>query len=277
MNAPNAIVCRSNASRPSLGRQIVDHATSSSNSDRAAKRPRRIRLATGAFIAVAAILLAACGGGSSGSHQAANAQASNVQTQFVKTVKTVLPSVVEVRTPDGLGSGVVIDTNGNIVTNAHVVGSSQSLQVRASTGKNYAATLVGSSSENDLAVIHAEGANLSAATLGDSSKLRVGNLVLAIGNPLGLASSVTNGIVSAVGRTVDESSAVALRGVIQTSAPINPGNSGGALVDVNGRVVGVPTLTAVDAQDNQLADGIGFAIPSNSVKRIAGQLLAGGG
>jgi S1-C subfamily serine protease len=200
-----------------------------------------------------------------------------VQTQFVKTVKTVLPSVVEVRTPDGLGSGVVIDTNGNIVTNAHVVGSSQSLQVRASTGKSYAATLVGSSSENDLAVIHAEGANLSAATLGDSSKLRIGHLVLAIGNPLGLASSVTNGIVSAVGRTVDESSAVALRGVIQTSAPINPGNSGGALVDVNGRVVGVPTLTAVDAQNNKLADGIGFAIPGNSVKRIAGQLLAGGG
>ena len=150
-------------------------------------------------------------------------------------------------------------------------------QVRASSGKSYSATLVGSSSENDLAVIHVQGANLSAATLGDSSKLRIGNLVLAIGNPLGLASSVTNGIVSAVGRTAGESSTVALHGAIQTSAPINPGNSGGALVDVNGRVVGIPTLTAVDAQDNQLADGIGFAIPSNSVKRIAGQLLAGGG
>ena len=134
---------------------------------------------------------------------------------------------------------------------------------------------MGSSPENDLAVIHVEGANLPAAKLGDSSKLRVGDVMLAIGNPLGLASSVTNGIVSAVGRSVDESSTVALRGVIQTSAPINPGNSGGALVDVSGRVVGIPTLNAVDPENNQLADGIGFAIPSNSVKGISGQILAG--
>jgi putative serine protease PepD len=253
----------------------MDHAMASSKCDHGTKRRRRLRLAVPGVMAIAALLLAACGNGSSSSDQSSSARASTVQTQFVNTVKTVLPSVVEVRTSEGLGSGVVMDTNGNIVTNAHVVGSSTSFRVRTSSKKTLSATRVGSSPENDLAVIHVEGANLPAAKLGDSSKLRVGDVMLAIGNPLGLASSVTNGIVSAVGRSVDESSTVALRGVIQTSAPINPGNSGGALVDVSGRVVGIPTLSAVDPEDNQLADGIGFAIPSNSVKGISGQILAG--
>jgi putative serine protease PepD len=252
----------------------MDHAMASSNGDHGTKRRRGLRLAVPGVMAIAALLLAACGNGSSSSNQSSTARASTVQTQFVNTVKTVLPSVVEVRTSEGLGSGVVIDTNGNIVTNAHVVGSSQSFQVRTSSGKSFPAALVGTSSENDLAVINVQGAKLSAAKLGDSSKLRVGDVVLALGNPLGLASSATNGIVSAVGRSVDESSTVALRGLVQISAPINPGNSGGALVDVSGRVVGIPTLSAVDPEDNQLADGIGFAIPSNSVKSVAGQLLA---
>jgi S1-C subfamily serine protease len=118
---------------------------------------------------------------------------------------------------------------------------------------------------------------LPAVTLGDSSKLQVGDLVFAVGNPLGLSSSVTNGIVSAVGRTVDESSTVALRNLIQTSAPINPGNSGGALVDVNGNVIGIPTLAAVDPDDNQPAAGIGFAIPSNSVKDVSATLTGSSG
>ena len=122
--------------------------------------------------------------------------------------------------------------------------------------------------------VRVEGANLPPATFADSSKLRRGDLVLAVGNPLGLESSVTNGIVSALGRTVDESSAVALSDLIQTSAPINPGNSGGALVDVNGKVVGIPTLSAVDPENDQTAVGIGFAIPSNSVKDVSSKLLA---
>jgi putative serine protease PepD len=252
----------------------MDHAATSSNGDHATKRRRRLRLAVPGVMAIAALLLSACGNGSSSSDRSSTARASSVQTQFVNTVKTVLPSVVEVRTSEGLGSGVVIDTNGNIVTNAHVVGSSQSSQVRTSSGKSFGATLVGTSSDKDLAVINVQGAKLSAAKFGDSSKLRVGDVVLALGNPLGLASSATNGIVSAVGRSVNESSTVALRGLVQTSAPINPGNSGGALVDISGRVVGIPTLNAVDPEDNQLADGIGFAIPSNSVKSVAGQLLA---
>ena len=245
------------------------------NRDDSTRRRRRFRLALPAIVVTATALVAACGRGS-GSEKSSAARASSVQTQFVKTVHAVLPSVVEVRSQDGLGSGIVIDTSGNIVTNRHVVGSAQSLQVRASSGKSFSASLVGASAENDLAVIRVQGANLPPATLGDSSKLHVGDLVLAVGNPLGLASSVTNGLVSALGRTVDESSTVALRDLIQTSAPINPGNSGGALVDVNGRVVGIPTLAAVDPEDNQAAEGIGFAIPSNSVKDIAGKLLAAG-
>jgi 3-hydroxyisobutyrate dehydrogenase-like beta-hydroxyacid dehydrogenase len=135
---------------------------------------------------------------------------------------------------------------------------------------------VGTFPPDDLAVIHVEGGRLPAATLGDSSMLHVGDIVLALGNPLGLQSSVTNGIVSALGRTVSESSGVALPDLIQTSAPINPGNSGGALVDLSGQVVGIPTLAAIDPENQQQASGIGFAIPSNTVKEIAGQLISDG-
>jgi putative serine protease PepD len=252
----------------------MENATLTSNPADVTRRRHGVRFALPAVVVTATVFVAACGSGGSGPERSSTARASSVQTEFVKTVKAVLPSVVEVRSQDGLGSGIVIDTSGNIVTNRHVVGSGQSFQVRASSGKSFSATLVGTSAENDLAVIRAQGANLPPATLGDSSKLRVGDFVLAMGNPLGLASSVTNGLVSALGRTVDESSTVALRNLIQTSAPINPGNSGGALVDVNGRVVGVPTLAAVDPEDNQAAVGIGFAIPSNSVKDTVSKLLA---
>jgi putative serine protease PepD len=176
----------------------------------------------------------------------------------------------------GLGSGIVIDSKGNVVTNDHVVGTSKSFQVTDSTGKRYDATLVGTFAPDDLAVVHVEGGKLPAATLGDSSKLQVGDIVLAVGNPLGLQSSVTNGIVSALDRTVSESTSVTLADLIQTSAPINPGNSGGALVDLSGRVVGIPTLAAIDPENQQQANGIGFAIPSNTVKSIAGQLISNG-
>jgi putative serine protease PepD len=254
------------------------HKRTTWNSNGATRRRDHFSVTMGVLVVAAATLIAACGSGSSSSEQAPAGGVSTAETQFVQTVKSVLPSVVEVQTQEGLGSGVVIDTTGVIVTNRHVLGSSQTARVRASSGKTFSATIVGTSADSDLAVIRVEGsANLPAATLGDSSKLRVGDVVLAVGNPLGLASSVTNGIVSALNRDVDESSTVALRDLIQTSAPINPGNSGGALVDVNGRVVGIPTLSAVDPEDNQPADGIGFAIPSNSVRSVSTRLLAGRG
>jgi S1-C subfamily serine protease len=211
--------------------------------------------------------------------------ATSLQQTYVRVIHQVLPSVVEIRTSSGLGSGVIYDEAGNIVTNAHVVGSATSFQVQlANSTTALSATLVGTFPADDLAVIKVKGAkNLHPATFGDSSKLRVGDIVLAMGNPLGLASSVTDGIVSAIGRTVSEpqgggdSPGATLPDAIQTSAAINPGNSGGALVDLAGRVVGIPTLAAVDQQmGGGAAPGIGFAIPSNIVKDIAGQLIKSG-
>jgi putative serine protease PepD len=126
-------------------------------------------------------------------------------------------------------------------------------------------------------VIRLSGANPHPATFADSSKVQVGDIVLAIGNPLGLRSSVTQGIVSSAGRTVSEGNGVVLPSVIQTSAEINPGNSGGALVDIEGAVVGIPTLAAIDPEFGETpAPGIGFAIPSNTARNFATKLIASG-
>jgi putative serine protease PepD len=210
---------------------------------------------------------------------ASSSGAAAVQNAFVSVIGRVLPSVVEIRTSSGLGSGVVFDDQGDIVTNAHVVGTATRFQVLPSgSASPLSATLVGTYRPDDLAVIKVSGTrNLPPAAFGDSAALRVGDLVLAIGNPLGLASSVTEGIISFNGRTVGEGNGVVLPDTVQTSAPINPGNSGGALVDLNAEVVGIPTLAATDPQlGGGSAPGIGFAIPSNTVKQIASQLVASG-
>jgi S1-C subfamily serine protease len=200
-----------------------------------------------------------------------------LQEQFVQVVKQVGPSVVLIQTDQGLGSGVVFDANGNLVTNAHVVEGADSFQVTLADGTQYPARPVGSFAADDLAVLHVDAKGLHPAGFADSSKLQVGDVALAIGNPLGLQSSVTEGIVSALGRTVNENNGVALPNVIQTSAPINPGNSGGALVDLQGQVIGIPTLAATDPQlGGGAAAGIGFAIPSNTVRDIAAQLIGQG-
>jgi S1-C subfamily serine protease len=184
---------------------------------------------------------------------------------------------VLIETGEGLGSGVVYDGRGNIVTNAHVVGRSKAFTETLAKGDRHKAKLVGSYPPADLAVIRLSSGGAPVATFADSSKARVGELVLAIGNPLGLRSSVTNGIISSLGRTVSEGQGAAIPSAIQTSAPINPGNSGGALVDLAGQVVGIPTLAATDPQlGGGQAPGIGFAIPSNTVKQIASQLVSTG-
>jgi putative serine protease PepD len=248
-----------------------------------------------AFALTAAALAsggAACAGGGSGAapgtttvaaqpvalpKQSGLAAALALQELFVRVVKDVSPSVVEIETPSGLGSGVVYDDKGDIVTNAHVVGTAKAFTVTLANGDRHPGTLVGSFPPNDLAVIHVEGANPPAARFGRSSALAVGDVVLALGNPLGLRSSVTEGIVSSLGRTVTEGNGVALASVIQTSAAINPGNSGGALVDVESEVIGIPTLAALVAEFGQTpAPGIGFAIPSDTVKLIADQLISSG-
>jgi S1-C subfamily serine protease len=141
-----------------------------------------------------------------------------------------------------------------------------------------AAQLAGADANYDLAVLKmaVPQAGLSAATLGNSAQLQVGQEVLAIGNPLGETETVTDGIVSALKRTVSEGQAApTIHNAIQTDAPINPGNSGGALVDLQGNVVGVPTLSAIDPEFNTPANGVGFAIPINRVKTILPQFIQG--
>src|SRR5579875_229650 len=166
---------------------------------------------------VVAAALAGCGGSASRRTvtvrtSSAPPGSSSLQSEFVNVIDRVSPAVVQISTPSDLGSGVVFDSRDDVVTNAHVIAS----------GGPYPATLVGEFAPDDLAVVHAQGASLSPASFANSKALRVGDIVLAIGNPLGLRSSVTNGIVSALGRTVDEPNGVVLPNVIQTSAPINP-------------------------------------------------------
>jgi putative serine protease PepD len=199
--------------------------------------------------------------------------AEALQQQFVQVVRQVGPSVVLIETDQALGSGVVFDAKGDIVTNNHVVAGSKNFHVTLGNGKRYTARLVGRFRPDDLAVLRIDATGLQPARFADSARLAVGDLALAIGNPLGLQSSVSEGIVSALGRTVNENSGVALPDAIQTSAAINPGNSGGALVDLQGQVIGIPTLAAIDPQlGGGQAPGIGFAIPSNIVRNIAIQL-----
>jgi putative serine protease PepD len=199
--------------------------------------------------------------------------ATALQQQFVDVVDHVSPQVVRVQTDQGLGSGIVYDNRGDIVTNAHVTGTASKFLITLANGDRHPATLVGRDPGNDLAVIHMTGATPAPATFADSSHVRSGDIVFAIGNPLGLQSSVTQGIVSSVNRKVSEGNGVTLSHAIQTSAEINPGNSGGALVDMSGRVLGIPTLTALDPEfGDAQAPGIGFAIPSNIVKQVASGL-----
>jgi S1-C subfamily serine protease len=188
------------------------------------------------------------------------------------------PAVVEIRgtVSQGiaLGSGVIIDHQGDIVTNNHVVSGASALTVTLGNGNQLPAQLVGSDPANDLAVVRVQpGATLTVATLGDSAQLSVGQEVLAIGSPLGYDGTVTVGVVSALNRAVEEPRGARLSGLIQTSAAINPGNSGGALINLQGQVVGIPTLAAVNNETNTPADGIGFAIPSNTVQTVVTRIV----
>lgn len=225
------------------------------------------------------------GGSGRSTTQAAPAAANDLQDDYQKVIKDVLPSVVQIDAADSLGSGVVYDDKGHIVTNAHVVGKEKRFKVTTATGEQaLSADLVASYPEQDLAVIKLNDVpdGLKAAEFGDSTKAEVGQIVLAMGSPLGLSSSVTQGIVSATGRTVSEGrsgggTGATIANMVQTSAAINPGNSGGALVDLDGKVIGIPTLAASDPQmGDSAAPGIGFAIPSSMVKTVADQIVKSG-
>jgi S1-C subfamily serine protease len=170
----------------------------------------------------------------------------------------------------GAGSGVVIAPDGYILTNDHVVHQAGRLVVTLTDGTNLGANLVGKDPATDLAVIRADGSNLECATLGDSASLRVGQLVIAMGNPFGFQSTVSTGVVSALGRAFRSREGRLIENIIQHTAPLNPGNSGGPLLDSKGKIMGINTAIIMMAQ------GIGFSIPSNTARWVVSQLLSHG-
>lgn len=183
-----------------------------------------------------------------------------------------LPAVPRERVEQSLGSGVVVDAaKGYILTNNHVVGGADDITVTLQGGRTYKATLVGTDPDTDVAVIRINAPDLQALPLADSSKLRVGDFVVAVGEPFGLSETVTSGIVSALGRSGLGKSGY--QNFIQTDASINPGNSGGALVNLRGELVGINTMIFSPSGGNV---GIGFAIPTNLAAEVMKQLIAHG-
>lgn len=269
-------------------------------------QPRRSRLRTGTLLAILVLLavvfgtglfagwqfgrtgLAPAGSsvfqpGSNSSVAIPQLNGNNADAVREAVINKVQPAVVQINVVSAsqraLGSGVIIDGRGYIVTNNHVVANASSIQVTLADGSTSSAQVAGSDPADDLALIKITppASGLSVVNLADSSRLRVGQEVLAVGSPLGNTETVTNGIVSALNRTISEGqNGPTIPDAIQTDAPINPGNSGGALVDMQGNLVGIPTLNAIDTEFNTPANGLGFAIPSNRVKFIAQQLITTG-
>jgi S1-C subfamily serine protease len=192
----------------------------------------------------------------------------------VRVAERLRPAVVNLRAghgrQHGSGSGVLFTPDGFLLTNHHVVSGHDRVRVRFAGGDELPGRVIGNDPWTDLAVVHAEGDRLPHAELGDSAKLRVGQLVVAIGSPLGFESTVTAGVVSAVGRTLRSITGHLVDNVIQTDAALNPGNSGGPLVDSRGQVIGINTAVIQPAQ------GICFAIPINMARHILPQLLRHG-
>jgi len=193
---------------------------------------------------------------------------SVVNISTIKLVHNIFYQAVPV---GGTGSGTIIDKNGLILTNNHVVGGAEKINVTLWNNQVVEGTIIGSCAIHDIAVVKVEAEDLQPAQLSDSDRLRVGQRVYAIGNPFGLTGgpSVTSGVVSAVNRTI-ESERGLIEDLVQTDASINPGNSGGPLVDMNGRVVAINTAIIPYAQ------GIGFAIPINSAKSCANEIVTKG-
>jgi S1-C subfamily serine protease len=264
-----------------------------------ARRPSRIRRSWGIALALAGALVvgvAGCSIGAATNSPQANTvagspqsstvsvppSAQDLQQTVINVIAAVEPSVVQIQGQGGqgsdIGSGEILTSDGYIVTNDHVVQGFSSFNAVLSNSKSYPAQVTGQDPDHDLAVLKINATGLRPITFGDSSKVQVGQFAIAVGSPLGLAQSATFGIVSALNRDAQEGPggpAASLSGLIQTSAPINPGNSGGALVDLQGHLIGIPTLGAQNPQSGTAADGIGFAIPSNTVQTQSQKLKSG--
>jgi putative serine protease PepD len=185
------------------------------------------------------------------------------------------PAVVSIRTDGGSGTGFVIDTNGTIVTNAHVVGESEQVEVQFADDRTVTGEVRGVDASSDLAVVQVDGSrSLTALELADSDSVRTGQLAVAIGSPFGLPQTATAGIVSGTGRHIQAPDGFQIDSVIQTDAPINPGNSGGPLLDADGRVIGVNSQIATGGT-SQGNVGIGFAVPANTVADVIPRLERG--
>ncbi|MCX7795583.1 MAG: trypsin-like peptidase domain-containing protein [bacterium] len=207
---------------------------------------------------------------------------ADIENIYTSVSESVGPSVVNISTismvqyffqafpTEGAGSGVIISKDGYILTNNHVIEGAKSIKVTLSDGRILEGRLIGRDPFTDLAVIKVNADNLPYAKLADSSKLKVGQIAIAIGNPFGLGKTVTAGIVSALERSIQTDKGVLIETLIQTDAAINPGNSGGALVSSSGEVIGINTAIYQGAQ------GIGFAIPSNTAKKIAEDIIKKG-
>ncbi len=193
------------------------------------------------------------------------------QRQFIESLFGIVP-----REQQGIGSGVIIDAEGGyVLTNAHVIAGAQEIRVFLKDGRDFMAEVVGASPFHDLAVLRIPAENLQAAEMANVNELRVGQPVIAIGNPLGLDYTVTQGVISALNRTLHiDDGTPPLENLIQTDAAINPGNSGGPLIDMQGRVVGINT--AVLRGSPELAvEGLGFAISVDTAQRVAQQIIEG--
>lgn len=189
-----------------------------------------------------------------------------------EVAETVGPAVGMVTTDGkGHGSGVVLSQDGLVVTNSHVVGNHKDVHLALPDGQRLAGRVLGADPDTDLAILKVDGSALPIASLGDSSELKRGHIAIAIGNPLGFESTVTAGVISALGRSLRSPSGRPIEDVIQTDAALNPGNSGGALVSSLGEVVGISTAMIAGAQ------GICFAVASNTVKLVLGEVLQHGG
>jgi S1-C subfamily serine protease len=182
-------------------------------------------------------------------------------------VEKVGPAVARISLARGGGSGVLFTPDGYLLTNAHVVGNARQVSVSLPDGSTREGNVVGSDPATDLAVAHIEGNHFPAAELGESSRLRVGQLLIAIGNPLGFSFTVSAGVLSALGRTLRAQDGRLIDSVLQTDVALNPGNSGGPLVDSRGRVIGINTAMILGAQ------GISFAVPVDTARWVLGELM----